>query len=147
MAKFINTNGTLDVIESTDFETIEYTFPNEWLDLTPKKCLNNIEDMFNPISSSKPVVYTINFIGNEEELDWVIDDIIRLGIDAIVPEEEQKWKELRPQPRDAICDRLSVCTIPQVLKRLINYKSITEKFTIRITINNEIVYDLIREEK
>jgi hypothetical protein len=145
--KFLNTNGIMNIEErKKDLKIIPLTFKNDWLDLSIKEFNSKIEEMFiNAVveENAQPVVYEINFEGNEEELDWVLEHLIEVGIFSIVPANERKFEDMRPHARYEIADLIAANMISQ--RRLINYKSLTKTFTITIKINNETVYELIKE--
>jgi hypothetical protein len=145
--KFLNTNGIMNIEErKKDLKIIPLTFKNDWLDLSIKEFNSKIEEMFiNAVieENAQPVVYEINFEGNEEELDWVLEHLIEVGIFAIVPANERKFEDMRPHARYEVADLIAANMISQ--RRLINYKSLTKTFTIIIKINNETVYELIKE--
>ena len=145
--KFLNTNGIMNIEErKKDLKIIPLTFENDWLDLSIKEFNSKIEEMFiNAVieENAQPVVYEINFEGNEEELDWVLEHLIEVGIFAIVPANERKFEDMRPHARYEVADLIAANMISQ--RRLINYKSLTKTFTIIIKINNETVYELIKE--
>lgn len=145
--KFLNTNGIMNIEErKKDLKIVPLTFKNDWLDLSIKEFNNRIEEMFiNAVveENAQPVIYEINFEGNEEELDWVLEHLIEVGIFTIVPANKRKFEEVRPHARYEVADLIAANMISQ--KRLINYKSLTKTFTITIKINNETVYELIKE--
>ena len=145
--KFLNTNGIMNIEErKKDLKIVPLTFKNDWLDLSIKEFNSKIEEMFiNAVveENAQPVVYEINFEGNEEELDWVLEHLIEVGIFSIVPANERKFEDMRPHARYEIADLIAANMISQ--RRLINYKSLTKTFTIIIKINNETVYELIKE--
>jgi hypothetical protein len=145
--KFLNTNGIMNIEErKKDLKIIPLTFKNDWLDLSIKEFNSKIEEMFiNAVieENAQPVVYEINFEGNEEELDWVLEHLIEVGIFSIVPANERKFEDMRPHARYEVADLIAANMISQ--RRLINYKSLTKTFTIIIKINNETVYELIKE--
>ena len=145
--KFLNTNGIMNIEErKKDLKIVTLTFKNDWLDLSIKEFNNKIEEMFIHAvveENAQPVIYEINFEGNEEELDWVLEHLIEVGIFTIVPANERKFEEVRPHARYEVADLIAANMISQ--KRLINYKSLTKTFTITIKINNETVYELIKE--
>lgn len=145
--KFLNTNGIMNIEErKKDLKIVPLTFKNDWLDLSIKEFNSRIEEMFiNAVveENAQPVIYEINFEGNEEELDWVLEHLIEVGIFTIVPANERKFEEVRPHARYEVADLIAANMISQ--KRLINYKSLTKTFTITIKINNETVYELIKE--
>ena len=145
--KFLNTNGIMNIEErKKDLKIVPLTFKNDWLDLSIKEFNSKIEEMFiNAVveENAQPVVYEINFEGNEEELDWVLEHLIEVGIFSIVPANERKFEDMRPHARYEIADLIAANMISQ--RRLINYKSLTKTFTITIKINNETVYELIKE--
>lgn len=145
--KFLNTNGIMNIEErKKDLKIVPLTFKNDWLDLSIKEFNSKIEEMFIDAvveENAQPVVYEINFEGNEEELDWVLEHLIEVGIFAIVPANERKFEDMRPHARYEIADLIAANMISQ--RRLINYKSLTKTFTITIKINNETVYELIKE--
>ena len=145
--KFLSTNGIMNIEErKKNLKIIPLTFKNDWLDLSIKEFNSKIEEMFiNAVieENAQPVVYEINFEGNEEELDWVLEHLIEVGIFAIVPANERKFEDMRPHARYEVADLIAANMISQ--RRLINYKSLTKTFTIIIKINNETVYELIKE--
>lgn len=145
--KFLNTSGIMNIEEYTqDLVFVPLNFSNYWLDLSMKEFNSKIEEMFkNAVveEEEQPVIYEINFEGNEEELDWVLEHLIEVGIFTIVPANESKFEEVRPHARYEVADLIAANMISQ--KRLINYKSLTKIFTITIKINDEIVYELIKE--
>ena len=129
-----------------DLQIVRLSFKNEWLDLNLKNFNEQVETMFKEKIveiETQPVVYEIDFEGNEEELDWVLEHLIEIGIDCIVPKAIKKFEEQRPHARYEVADLIAANMISQ--KRLINYKSLTKIFTIVIKINEEIVYELIKE--
>ena len=145
--KFLNTEGIMNIEErKKGIITVPLTFYNEWLDLSMKEFHNKIEEMYISAvlnNDTDPVCYEIDFQGTDEELDWVLEHLIEVGIDCIVPKEVTKFEEMRPHARFEVADLIATNMISQ--KRLINYKSNTKIFTITIKINNEIVYEMIKE--
>ena len=145
--KFLNTDGIMYIEEHNDnILNIDLAFKNAWLDLSIKEFNKKIEEMFEEAveqTDAQPVSYNIDFQGNEEELDWVLEHLIEVGIDTIVPKGERKFEEVRPHARFEVADLIAANMISH--KKLINYKSLTKVFTITIKINNETVYELIKE--
>ena len=142
MRKFLDTNGTMNIVERENFSTVECNFVNEWLDLNLKECSKKIEEMFEPRFTEEPVVYVINFDGDEEELSWVIDLMLELAIDNITTE-EAKFKDIRPHARYEVSNKIALNLTAQ--KQLINYKSVTRLFTIEIRLKDKTVYNMLGE--
>ena len=142
MRKFLDTNGTMNIVERENFSTVECNFINEWLDLNLKECSKKIEEMFEPRFTEEPVVYVINFDGDEEELSWVIDLMLELAIDNITTE-EAKFKDIRPHARYEVSNKIALNLTAQ--KQLINYKSVTRLFTIEIRLKDKTVYNMLGE--
>ena len=114
MRKFLDTNGTMNIVEREDFSTVECNFVNEWLDLNLKECSKKIEEMFEPRFTEEPVVYVINFDGDEEELSWVVDLMLELAIDNITTE-EAKFKDIRPHARYEVSNKIALNLIAQII--------------------------------
>ena len=142
MRKFLDTNGTMNIVERENFSTVECNFVNEWLDLNLKECSKKIEEMFEPLFTEEPVVYVINFDGDEEELSWVIDLMLELAIDNITTE-EAKFKDIRPHARYEVSNKIALNLTAQ--KQLINYISVTRLFTIEIRLKDKTVYNMLGE--
>lgn len=142
MRKFLDTNGTMNIVERENFSIVECNFINEWLDLNLKECNKKIEEMLEPRFTDEPVVYVINFDGDEEELSWVIDLMLESAIDNITTE-EAKFKDIRPHARYEVSNKIALNLTAQ--KQLINYKSVTRLFTIEIRLKDKIVYNMLGE--
>jgi lipoate synthase len=132
----------MNIVERENFSTVECNFVNEWLDLNLKECSKKIEEMFEPRFTEEPVVYVINFDGDEEELSWVIDLMLELAIDNITTE-EAKFKDIRPHARYEVSNKIALNLTAQ--KQLINYKSVTRLFTIEIRLKDKTVYNMLGE--
>lgn len=142
MRKFLDTNGTMNIVERENFSIVECNFINEWLDLNLKECNKKIEEMLEPRFTEEPIVYVINFDGDEEELSWVIDLMLESAIDNITTE-EAKFKDIRPHARYEVSNKIALNLTAQ--KQLINYKSVTRLFTIEIRLKDKIVYSMLGE--
>lgn len=142
MRKFLDTNGTMNIVERENFSIVECNFINEWLDLNLKECNKKIEEMLEPRFTEEPIVYVINFDGDEEELSWVIDLMLESAIDNITTE-EAKFKDIRPHARYEVSNKIALNLTAQ--KQLINYKSVTRLFTIEIRLKDKIVYNMLGE--
>lgn len=140
---FLNTNGSMNLMESEVYTTVDFILEDYMLDLSLSEFTKLVYERLSKVyfAYDTPTLFRVISEGIEaEDVEYVLPFLTELMTESLRVEKVNKdW-----QPRPAISNRLNLNIKAQ--NNLLNYKTNPEILTIKIYNNDELIYDMIKEE-